>query len=143
MQLKYKYKKLNSGKFDLDGSINGPPGTPRIYHYAKSRKDTCQYVKYPPLNSLDSGGDLGLCSSSITCCHSYDYRRSSSNSRCSGEIIYREPNSRKFTTVVCSTGSNLRSFPLQSNQEANFNHFNYGEVIITRRKYHRNEGGVA
>ena len=141
--MQFKYKKLNSSKFALGGSTNGPPGTARIYHYAKNRKDSCLYSNYPPHNSLGSGEDLGLSSPPITSCHSYDYRRSSSNSWPSGEVIYRDPNSRKFTTVVCTTGSNLRSLPLQSNQETNFNHFNYGEVIITRRKYHRNEGGVA
>ncbi|MDA9119691.1 hypothetical protein N9J83_06070 [Opitutales bacterium] len=56
MQFKYKYKKINSGRLDRARSIYGPPGVPRLYHYAKSLKDTCLHAINPPQNSSDAGG---------------------------------------------------------------------------------------
>jgi len=141
MQFKYKYKKINSGKLDRARSTYSPPGAPRLYHYAKSRKDTCLQAINPPLNSLDAGGALELSSPPMIGFYSYDHRRDSAKSGCPAEIISRGSSSRKFTTVLCSDSWTLTSFPLQPDYKTESNLFNFGEAITTRREYLGLEGG--
>ena len=137
----YKYKNLNRGKFDRGRSTYEPPGVTRIYHYAKSRLDSCPHVIDPPLNSLDSGGDVELSSSSITDCYSYDHQHASTKLGRPRELVSRASSSRKFTTVLCPNCLNLSCFPLPPNDKSELNQLNYGEVIITRREHHWHEGG--
>ena len=141
MQFRYKYQKMNSGKFDRARSTYGPPGIPRLYHYSKSRTDTCLDTFNPPLNSLDAGGDLELSSPQMKGCYPYDHRQAPDKSRHPSEIIFRGSISRRFTTVLCSDSWALTSFPLQSDHKTESNLFNFVEVIITRREYCRHEGG--
>ena len=141
MQFKYKYKKINSGKLDRARSIYGPPGVPRLYHYAKSLKDTCLHAINPPQNTSDAGGALELSSPLMKGCYSYDFRRASAKSRHPSEIISRGSISRRFTTVLSSDGWTLTNFPLQPDHKTESNFFNFGEAIITKREYHGFKGG--
>ena len=138
----YKYKSLNRDKFDRGRSTYGPPGVTRIYHYAKSRMDSCPLVIDPPLNSLDLGGGVELSSSSITDCYSYDHQHASAKPNRAGDLVSRISISRKFTTGLCSAGWTINSPSLQPTNKKDLNQFNYCEFIITRRENHVLEGGT-
>lgn len=132
---------MNSGKFDRARSTYGPPGVPRLFRYAKTRKLTGLHAIAPPPNSLDSGGVDELSSPFTTDCYSNDNQHAPAKRSRSGELVSRASSSRKFTTVLCPNGLNLSCFPLQPNDKSELNQLNYGEVIITRREHHWHEGG--
>ena len=141
MHFRYKYQKVNSGKFDRTRSTYGPPGIPRLYHYSMSRKDTCLDAFNSPLDSLDAGGDFELSSPPMKGCYSDDHRRASTKSKHPSEVISRGSISRRFTTLLSSDGWTSAKFPLQPDHKTESNFFNFGEAIITRREYHGFKGG--